>query len=222
MRACLRACLSAAAAPLSAFAAALAAVSLGSGAPRDEAARVSTAEVSFNRHVGAALELAQLVRRCGCGGCGNFRERSLADTRRRGVARRWRWRTRSRASSAWTTRRALRRFPRFSARRQLLAATLKTCRGGAAAQVALRREARRRAKARSLAPVADGETQEAAAAYAVRGGDVPRASAELARRAKFRGSDAATPARARLAALLAYSQWCGERQRAVSASKHQR
>ncbi len=56
-------------------------MSLGSGAPRDDAARVSTAEVSFNRHVGAALELAQLVRRCGSGGGGNIRERSLAHTR---------------------------------------------------------------------------------------------------------------------------------------------
>jgi hypothetical protein len=78
-------------------------------------------------------------------------------------------------------------------------------------QLALRREARRRALARDDMAAAEGEMMQTVALLVVRGGDTARAAAELLRRPPRRrgaSSTGAASARARLAALLAYSQWC--------------
>jgi len=79
-------------------------------------------------------------------------------------------------------------------------------------QLALRREARRKALGRGDVAAAEAETMQTVALLAVRGGNAARAAAELGRRNTLRAGPAANAvaaaARWRLAALLAYSQWC--------------
>ena len=172
--------------------AALAATALAAVPPRlrrasDAAAQAQQQQAwKWARGRAEPLELAQLVREGASLG---------APARSHAPARRWRWPQRTPSASTWTKRCSSTSPPRaFSRPPQLL----------------LRRAARVAAQTSRLPAVAESELVEAVAALATRGGDVSRAAAELERRVKRRrDAGAGAAGRLRLAALLAYAQWCG-------------